>query len=356
MYPFREGSFAPRNAWYVAAFVKDVGHELLSRIFLNEPVVLYRKADGQAVAVGGRCPHRHFPLGESCRKGDDIVCGYHGIAFGPDGKCTNISSRTHIPASYCIPTYPLVEHGLWLWIWMGDPDKADTDLLPDLKQIWYGEPGMDARAMYHHEVACRYQLLNDNLLDLSHLAYLHGTSIGNEADAETPEKVVKRPGFISSCREMHDVAPPPVTSAAGYDVDLIDRVSGMDFYLPGFHAGVSDTYRSQSDAGNPGEPIRIARVYHAVTPSTYGTTYYWFAMSMQDGGDQMDFFEDYLKPVVAEDIFASEEIEKMLRLLGHSPKELMIKTDLGAVEGRRMLQAMMDAEADGMPVSLMRDA
>jgi vanillate O-demethylase monooxygenase subunit len=351
MYPFREGSFAPRNAWYVAAFTREVGKQLLARTFLNEPVVLYRKENGEAVAVGGRCPHRHFPLGASCRKGDTIVCGYHGIAFGADDRCVSIPSQTHIPASYSIPTFPLVEHGMWLWIWMGDPDLADTGLLPDLKDIWYGEPGMEARPMYHHEVACRYQLLNDNLLDLSHLAFLHGTSIGNAADAETPERIVRRPGFISSRREMRDVAPPPITGAAGHAIDRIDRVSGMDFYLPGFHAGVGDSYHAQNDPERAGQPIRIARVYHAVTPSTHGSTYYWFGMSILNDADQLDFLEEYLKPVVAEDIFASEEIEKMLRLLGHSPKELMIKTDIGTVEGRRMLQAMMDAEAGDIALS-----
>ncbi|MEO0033735.1 MAG: hypothetical protein RIS94_3493, partial [Pseudomonadota bacterium] len=82
MYPFSEGSFALRNAWYVAAFGSEVTRALLARTILNQPVVLYRKEDGTAVAVGGRCPHRHFPLGASCLKGDSIVCGYHGIAFG----------------------------------------------------------------------------------------------------------------------------------------------------------------------------------------------------------------------------------------------------------------------------------
>ena len=90
MYPFKEGSFAPRNGWYVAAFTYELKHELLSRWILNEPVVLYRTESGVPVALDGRCPHRHFPLGKSCLKGDEIQCGYHGITFGPDGKCTRV--------------------------------------------------------------------------------------------------------------------------------------------------------------------------------------------------------------------------------------------------------------------------
>ena len=135
MYPFTQGSFAVRNGWYVAAFARDVTRDLLARTILGQPVVLYRKQDGAAVAVGGRCPHRHYPLGESCLKGDSIECGYHGIAFGPDGQCTKVPSQTHVPRSYRIPTYPLVEHGIWMFIWMGDPDRADPALLPGLREI-----------------------------------------------------------------------------------------------------------------------------------------------------------------------------------------------------------------------------
>ena len=75
MYPFRRGSFAPRNAWYVAAFAKDVGRELMGRTIVNTRIVLYRTENGEAVALDGRCPHRHFPLAQSCLKGDSIVCG-----------------------------------------------------------------------------------------------------------------------------------------------------------------------------------------------------------------------------------------------------------------------------------------
>ena len=57
MYPFSEGSFAPRNGWYVAAFAEEIGEKLLSRWILNQPVVLYRKTDGTSVALqGGRRP------------------------------------------------------------------------------------------------------------------------------------------------------------------------------------------------------------------------------------------------------------------------------------------------------------
>ena len=353
MYPFREGSFAVHNAWYIAAFAEDVTRTLMSRTILNQPIVLYRKENGEAVAIGGRCPHRHFPLGKGCLTGDTVVCGYHGIAFGPDGKCTDIPSQRFVPPTYRIPTYPLVEHGMWLWIWPGDPEKADVALLPDLEEIGYTEADMLAKPFYTHEVRCRYQLLNDNLLDLSHLAFLHGTSIGTRENASTPEELSKRPGFLSSRRYIRN-APLPALTSTRADTEggegreggtgpgvLMDRVIGMDFYLPGFHAGLTiQSYPEGHESA--GQRLHYSRVYHAVTPATPDTCYYFFGMSSPKG-EGLDRAKDLLVPVIAEDIFASEEIEKMLKLVGY-PSELMNKSDQNAVEGRRMLQKMMDEE------------
>ncbi|TKD50670.1 Rieske 2Fe-2S domain-containing protein [Sphingomonas baiyangensis] len=342
MYPFREGSFAVRNAWYVAAFARDVGRALVSRIILNQPVVLYRKEDGVAVAVGGRCPHRHFPLGASCLRGDTIVCGYHGIAFGADGACVDIPAQAHVPRSYRIPTYPLVEHGMWLWIWMGDA-AANPALLPDLDDIGFTTPGLYPEPLFTHEVACRYQLLNDNLLDLSHLAFLHSSSIGTIENARTPETVTQEPRVLRSRRYIRDCEPTPAMARRGV-TGLVDQVVGMDFHLPGLHAGIGDHFVATGDAESWGEPLARSRPFHAITPSTPTSTYYFFGIATMDP-DHAERSAKFLAPVIDEDIFASVEIEKMIALVGGNPPELMIKSDHNAVLGRRMLQAMMDAEA-----------
>ncbi|MBN9507248.1 MAG: Rieske 2Fe-2S domain-containing protein [Altererythrobacter sp.] len=351
MYPFREGSFAVRNGWYVAGFVNELGRKLLARTILGQPVVMYRKEDGTAVAVGGRCPHRHFPLGESCLKGDAIQCGYHGITFGPDGQCVKIPSQAHAPRSYRIPTYPLVEHGIWAWIWMGDPDKADPDkadpaLLPDLEEIGAAGQDLVLRPFYVEHVKGRYQLLNDNLLDLTHLGYLHAGSIGTEDNASAPEELTKEHRVLRSRRYIRDAVPPPVVAQFnGDDIERVDRVIGMDFYLPGFHAGISDMQIAESNPVRQGEVLNRGRVYHAVTPETPTTCHYFFALSARTE-EEVDRAFPYLQPVIAEDKFATEEIEKMLAIIGENPDELLIRSDRNAVEGRRMLQAMMDAEAE----------
>lgn len=343
MYPFKDGDFAPRNGWYVAAFCEDIGEALLSRWILGEPVVLYRKEDGTAVAVGGRCPHRYYPLGESPRIGDSIQCGYHGITFGPDGKCTRVPSQDTVPGVYKIPSYPLVERGLWAFIWMGDPDKADESLIPTLEEIGYGLDGYVYAAVRTMHVKGRYQLLNDNLLDLTHLGFLHGSSIGNDGNASAPEDREVEGNTVRSRRWIKEMpAPPLLAKASRYDGN-IDRLAGMDFHAPGFHAGLDDTYISASDPDRGGEMLHTAKVFHAVTPATRTTCNYFFAFG---GASEaaVAAFKETLWPVLDEDKFATEEIEKILQQSENLPPELMLKSDGTAVIGRRILQRMMDAE------------
>jgi vanillate O-demethylase monooxygenase subunit len=341
MYPFTPGSYAPRNGWYVAAFVREVGEALLSRWILNQPVVLYRKEDGTAVAVDGRCPHRHYPLGASKRVGDAIQCGYHGITFDAAGKCTFVPSQSTIPGVYSIKAYPLVERGLWAWIWPGDPDKADEALIPTLDEIGFNIPGMIPDAFYAMHVKGRYQLLNDNLLDLSHLGYLHATSIGTPDDAATPEVRDLNERRLSSRRIMRNTPMPPYHDRSEYD-GPVDRISGMDFYFPGFHAGIGESSIPEGQP-NGGKLLHSSRVWHAVTPATKTTCNYFFGMS-SPSRERLEDAKIRLEPVLAEDSFATEEIEKIISTLDDLPPELMLRSDTTAVQGRRILQAMMDKE------------
>jgi len=188
-------------------------------------------------------------------------------------------------------------------------------------------------------------LLNDNLFDLSHLAFLHGTSIGTLENATTPEELSKRPGFVSSMRRIRNAPVPPVMHRLGvYPTETIDRAMGMESYLPGFHAGITEVAYPASHPQSPGEPISRNRVYHAITPATPRTCYYHFAVAVDETAD-VERMRASLGPVIDEDIFASVEIEKMIDLYdGDPPPELMVKGDRNTVEGRRMLQTMMDAE------------
>lgn len=162
-----------RNTWYCAGWSSELADErLVARTLLNEPVLMYRRQDGTPVAIGNRCPHRFAPLHLGHRQGDQIACRYHGLAFGPDGVCTHNPHGDHsIPTAARVPRYPLVERWQALWIWMGEPDQADPALIPDL-ELASPRPGW-AHVTGYLEVPVHYEMVADNLLDLSHVPYLH---------------------------------------------------------------------------------------------------------------------------------------------------------------------------------------
>ena len=87
-----------RECWYVAAWGSEISSTPIARTLLDDPVVLYRQADGQVVALEDRCCHRNLPLsmGEVCR--DTLVCSYHGLAYNRQGLCVNIPCQDHTRA------------------------------------------------------------------------------------------------------------------------------------------------------------------------------------------------------------------------------------------------------------------
>src|SRR5258708_5585041 len=121
----------PQNYWYVAAWSSEVGRELLARTICGEPVVLYRKRDGSPIALADRCVHRRYPLSLGKLTEDQVECGYHGFVFDCAGACTFVPGQDRIPRTARVPSYKLIERDKWIWIWIGDQNKADPALVPD---------------------------------------------------------------------------------------------------------------------------------------------------------------------------------------------------------------------------------
>lgn len=164
------------NAWYAAALSRDVGPEaLFHRKILDTTVLMYRKQDGSPVAMHDRCPHRFAPLHLGKRDGDDVVCIYHALRFDCEGQCThNPHGNGHIPKAAQVRTFPLVERFGFLWIWMGD-EPADEDKLPDFGELDRGHVNGVAHTYMH--MKANYELIIDNVMDLSHIDHVHGEII-----------------------------------------------------------------------------------------------------------------------------------------------------------------------------------
>ena len=351
MYPLSEGLFAVRNQWYVAAWSSEVGREPIERWVMDEPVAFYRTTAGQAVALAGRCPHRNFPLGKSRVDGDNIECGYHGIVFAPDGHCVRIPSQAQIPANCKVRSYPVAERWKWIWIWTGDPEKADEALIPDHEALGFFDPQFEIAADCYYSVPGRYTLMHDNLFDLTHLAFLHRSSIGANSDQSVEEIRENGPDWISSKREFKNIECPPYYSQICGYYGPIDRAFGMKLYYPCLHAGYDDLTKANNSGESSGESVGRVRIWHAITPATRHTAHYFFAYGSDFavGNPAMALgMQEALRPTLEEDMMATRELERMIQACGaKAEKEVLLRSDATCVRGRRIFEDLIRAEMAG---------
>ena len=210
MYPFKTTQSFPRNQWYIGAFSHEVSRTPMERTLLDEPVVFYRTEAGAPVAVAGRCPHRRFPMVRGTVVGDTIECAYHGWTFDCSGACTRIPSQeSYVPNGFKIRTYPVVEKWQWLWIWMGDPAKADESSIPDHRELHLEDSDWEATIGGLEPLAGRFQLMSENVLDLTHVTFIHAKTIGTAGIAAAPIEVDDRGRYLHSQRTVAEPDPTP---------------------------------------------------------------------------------------------------------------------------------------------------
>lgn len=269
------------NAWYVAGWSHDFTREPQQRMLLGVPMVLYRKEDGSLVVMKDRCAHRLAPLSMGRVEGDAIRCQYHGFRFGPDGKCDEIPGQDQIPPAACVQTYPVEEVGSWVWVWMGDPALADPSVIAQGKALddpaWVLSTGqIDYQA--------NYELINDNLLDLTHLAYVHVASFGaDEAWSRNRPRITPLDNGVRSARWIEGGPPiPPLGDAAGHDA--VDIWTSYDFIVPGTFllytaiCPVGTAALRGDDGPQPGDTILFDNfTSQAVVPTGEKTSRYYYS-------------------------------------------------------------------------------
>ena len=153
-----------REEWYVAALSSEITRTPMRRTVCEQDIVFYRDAGGKAVALQNRCAHRSYPLSNGQVNGDRIVCGYHGMEFGPDGRCARIPAQANIPAAMRVQAYPIIEQGPFIWIWTGRPDAPDMSKF--VEQPWFTDAGW-ANVHGYMYMRASYLGLHENLMDLS---------------------------------------------------------------------------------------------------------------------------------------------------------------------------------------------
>ena len=114
-----------RNCWYAIGWSDELGAQPLGRALLDQRVVLWRGEDGSPIAMRDRCPHRLAPLSRGKCVDGTIACGYHGLRFNAQGVCVHNPFSERISPNLKVATLSVREHQAMLWIWPGDPSRAE---------------------------------------------------------------------------------------------------------------------------------------------------------------------------------------------------------------------------------------
>ena len=332
------------NRWYVAGWDREVGRKPLARTICGEPVVLYRTLDGAAVAMRDACPHRLFPLSKGLLEGDNLRCLYHGFVFNGQGACVEVPAEGATARNLKVQVYPVVERYRFVWVWIGDPAKADPARLPDLWQCerpgWAFDGG-------HYYIKSDYRLAIDNLMDLTHETHVHSSSIGQPEILESPIETTVENGQVFVKRWMRNVEPPPFWKYALKKEGKVDRWQICQFILPAtviIDVGVAPVGTGAPE-GDRSQGVN-GYVIDFLTPETETTHHYFWGMARNFDADNLGFtqsFKEQQGAVFAEDM---EVLEAQQASIDRNPqlKLRAFNIDVGGVRARMLIDQAIRAE------------
>ncbi|TFL14387.1 aromatic ring-hydroxylating dioxygenase subunit alpha [Pusillimonas caeni] len=332
-----------RNHWYVALWSKELTRELSWRTIMNERIALYRTESGSPVALQDSCPHRNLPLSKGKLIGDIVQCGYHGLEFNSSGACTKAPGLECPPTWAKVRSYPVVERNNWIYVWMGDAQLADESLIPSV----FGnmsDPDWHCVIGDIH-VKGGYRLIVDNLLDLSHLAYVHGTTTGNPEVAELADlQTDATDESVRITRMMRDVVPAPAYKYYGNYSENVDRWQVTNYYAPSYILINNGSY-AVSD--RPATPVDAAterchwgfQVYHAITPVTENQTIDHWCVALEQHmlkPEDRELWESQMINVLREDHEVYEAQQEWIEMRPENNNDVLTR---GALPGDRALIA-----------------
>ena len=339
----------PKNAWYVACTPDEIDDKPLGRRVCGDALVLYRGPEGRAAALEDFCPHRGAPLSLGAVIEGTLVCGYHGLQMGCDGRAIGMPGQraSVFPA---IRAYPVVERYGFVWVWPGDPARADAAKLHHL--AWAESPEWAyGGGMYH--VACDYRLMIDNLMDLSHETYVHATSIGQREIDETPAETVVEGDTVITSRHMQGVMPPPFWRMALRGNHLADDVPVDRWqicrYTPPSHVMIEVGVAHAGHGGYHADAKVKASsiVVDFITPETDTSIWYFWGMARNFNPHDRALtasIREGQSRIFAEDLQMLERQQK--NLLAQPQRRLMrLNIDAGGVQSRRVLDRIVAQEA-----------
>lgn len=341
-----------RSAWYVAAWSHDiVGNAPFAITILGEPIVIYRSESGRLVALEDRCVHRMAPLSLGRCEGERLRCMYHGLLFDPDGKVAEIPGQDIIPAQARVKRYAVVEKHSWIWVWMADADSADESLIPPAVGFDHPDYILGSGQL---DYAAEARLINDNLLDFSHLTYVHANSFG-ATDTWARNRPVVTP-LARGVRFERWITGEPGMRGRNDGV-MYDRWQSYDFLIPGvllmtggnFAPGTADKCNRQAPDLDDAL-VGITFTSQAVTPMQAKTARYFFSWGPhRRHGDEA--LRDALMKL-ADMAFGEDKvmIEAQQRVIDATPDPRIMPTsaDKGVTLFNRLVEKLVRAERESL--------
>lgn len=338
----------PQNAWYVACTPDEIEGKPLGRMVCGQSIVFYRAAGGRVAALEDFCPHRGaaLSLGRVCQ--GQLVCGYHGLVMGCDGKTESMPGQ-RVGAFPAIRAYPVVERHGFIWVWPGEPARADEALLPALS--WAESPQWAYGGGLYH-VNCDYRLMIDNLMDLTHETYVHADSIGQKEIDEASVSTRAAGQEVVTSRFMDSVHAPPFWQAnlrahGLPDDQPVDRWQICRFSPPShvmIEVGVALAGRGGHQAAAEHKVSSV--VVDFITPETETTMWYFWGMArsfrVSDAALTAQIREGQGR-VFAQDTAVLEAQQRNLTLHRHR-KLLKLNIDAGGVQARRIIERLIAQE------------
>jgi vanillate O-demethylase monooxygenase subunit len=335
-----------RNAWYACGWSEDAARTPLARTICGDPLLIYRRESGAPVVLEDRCCHRHLPLSKGRLVGDVVQCGYHGLEFDPTGACVRVPGQTRVPPGARVRSYPVAERHRLVWVWMGDSDRADEALIPDMR--WNDAPGWVPACVTMH-VACDYRLMVDNILDLTHETYIHANSLGNQAVVEHPIKTRRDGDKVTVTRWMYDHVPAPFWQKMLGRPARCDRWQIIEYTPPAnvvLDVGVAPSGTGAPE-GNRRQAIS-ARNMHAISPETEGSCWQFVSLArdfrIEDRAMDAPLRAN-LHAIQLEDQSFLEAQQRSLETAPSTYRWVDVNADAGSIQARRVLQAAIEREA-----------
>lgn len=336
----------PRNCWWVAATINEVSRDPLGRVLVGQPIVLFRKQDGSVVALEDRCAHRWAPLSIGKVVGDDIVCGYHGFAYGADGRCNHVPTQTMIPPKARVRSYPVLESGPFVWVYTGDVSRLDeVPRPPDLG--WCADPAWVV-ASGSYELGANYMALKENVLDLTHFVFVHSKTFQITDFLQPPEVKVDGERVYYEVAFRDAPLPPIYGDSTGIGTEKkATRVFKGAFVSP----AVQDATVEVIDP-TPVEGRRDrfnVRVLHFTTPVSMRKTYYWWIRA-QDFGHRPGLQQELqatVEAAFAEDKVVLEKTQELIDadIRHRDVPEVSIRADEAGMRIRRIVDQMIRRES-----------